>query len=73
MDGPNRGKVGDVKALIKDKGVQVLLNSTELRDLDRAVALERKRRETVRVSRGGLLRELAMPRIRELAETAAAE
>jgi hypothetical protein len=68
MDDTNRGKVGAVKRLIKDKAVQVLLTGEDLRVLDRAVAREREERRDVRVSRGMLLREVAMPQIRALVE-----
>ena len=60
-----------MKSLIKDNPVQVLLDDEELRALDRAVARERKARRTVRgVTRGGLLRETALPKILELARAA---
>lgn len=63
-----------MKGLVKQHPVKVLLDGQDERDLARAVKLERERRKDATVGAGTLLRELAMPRIRELlaAEQAAA-
>lgn len=61
-----------MKSLVKDKPVNVLLNDEDDRLLGRAAIVESRRRGE-KVGKATLLRELAMPRIRELlADQAAA-
>lgn len=49
----------------KHNPVQVLLNDEELRDLDKLVKAERRRRQDSTLGRATLLRELGMVRVRE--------
>lgn len=56
-----------VKApLAKDKSVNVLLTREEVELVDRLVESERERRKDLTIGRGTVLRELSMPRVREL-------
>ena len=71
MGTTNRGKVGAVKRLIKEKAVQVLVREDVSRALDRIVARERKARRDLRVSRSRIAGEILEPRILELDQTAA--
>ncbi len=52
--------------LLKERPVGVLLTKEDMEMLDRLVAIERERRKDLTVGRGTLLRELSMPRVREL-------
>lgn len=54
-----------MKTLIKKKPHQVLLDDQDSRDLARLVDIERRARRDMTVGGGTLLRELAMPAVRE--------
>lgn len=57
--------------MLKDNAVQVLLNDEDDRDLAKLVKLEAKRRQDATLGKATLLRELAMPLVRQrLAELA---
>ena len=58
-------KVVSVKALVKKHKIQVSLNSEDAEALQRLTKLETQRRREL-VGEATLLRELAMPRVREL-------
>ena len=60
-----------MKALVKTRKVQVSLNAEDAEALRRAARLETARRREL-VGEATLLREFAMPRIRELVAVAAA-
>lgn len=51
---------------LKEKPVGVLLTKEDLELLDQLVASERERRKDPTIGRGTVLRELSMPRVREL-------
>lgn len=55
-----------MKSLVKARPVHVLLDEDDVKDLDRLVGREVKRRRDATIGRATLLRELAMPRVREL-------
>lgn len=59
-------KVALVKSFVKETKVQVGLNEQDTRDLDKAVLMEQRRLKDSNVGRATLLREFAMPKIREL-------
>lgn len=64
-----------MKSLVKAKPVQIMLSDEERRDLDRLVALRKRQEKDATIGRATVVRELAMPRVRELlaaAEKAAA-
>jgi len=55
-----------VKALVKTRKYHVRITGQEADDLEKAVRLERRRRGDPTVGGATLLRELAMPRVREI-------
>lgn len=62
-------KVALVKSFVKETKVQVGLNEQDTKDLDKAVLMEQRRRKDPNVGRATILRESAMPRIREIIST----
>jgi hypothetical protein len=65
------GKVRHMKTLVKSKKYHVRVTGQEAEDLEKAVRLERRRRGDATVGAATLLRELAMPKVRELLAQAA--
>jgi hypothetical protein len=61
-----------MKRLVKKKRLLVRLSPQDAADVDRAARLESRRRGEV-VGESTLLRELAMPKVRELLATAGQE
>lgn len=55
-----------MKALVKHNAVSVVLSDEEDRDLARVVEFEKRRRKDIRFGKATLLREIVMPRIREM-------
>lgn len=55
-----------MKALVKTRTYHVRVTGQEAADLEKAVRLERRRRGDPTVGGGTLLREFAMPRVREV-------
>lgn len=59
-----------MKAHVKDNAISVLFNDEEHRELTRVVEAERRRRKDVRFGKATLIRELVMPLVRDMAESA---
>ncbi len=59
-----------VKGLVKTRKYHVRLTNQEAEDLEKAARLERQRRGDPTVGGATLLRELAMPRVRDLLQEA---
>lgn len=55
-----------MKAHVKDFAVSVLFADEDERDLSRLVEIERRRRKNVRFGAATLVRELVMPKVREM-------
>lgn len=66
-------KVSLVKSFVKETKVQVGLNEQDTKDLDKAVLMEQRRLKDPNIGRATLLREFAMPRVRELVAVHPAE
>jgi len=62
--------MGRAKSLVKKKVLMVRLNPEDAQALERAAQLESERRREI-VGESTLLREFAMPRVRELLEQVA--
>lgn len=61
-----------MKSLVKAKPVQVMLSEEELRDLDRLVAARKRGEKDATIGRATVIREIAMPKVRELLSQLAA-
>lgn len=60
------GKVRPVKGLVKTRTYQVRVSARDAEALEKAVRAERERRQDSTIGGATLLRELAMPKVREI-------